>query len=289
MELIPGNRVHRYSVSFREPYLLGLDYAFSSNGYYYRRVFPNYDEERLGGRFGLSRRITPTIGAAANLRVENVEITDPREPAPADLIRVLGDNFVLGFGASINHDTRDSFLSPSCGHFIEASFEQVVGDFDYPRVTLSGRQFWLLRSRGDGSGKHILSARGEFGYTGNHTPIYDRFYAGGFQTIRGFDYRGVGPTEFGVEVGGQFSLLTGLEYQFPITPDDSLSGVLFVDAGTVERKLEINDYRVAAGFGFRIQVPQMGPVPLAFDFAFPIVKTDEDDTQIFSFFVGLFR
>jgi outer membrane protein insertion porin family len=46
---------------------------------------------------------------------------------------------------------------------------------------------------------------------------------------------------------------------------------------------------VAAGVGLRIVVPALGQVPIALDFGFPIVKGPEDNTQVFSFFVGFFR
>jgi outer membrane protein insertion porin family len=65
--------------------------------------------------------------------------------------------------------------------------------------------------------------------------------------------------------------------------------VTFVDSGTVEERPEIKDYRVSAGFGFRIQVPMMGQVPIALDFGFPIVKGPYDNSQVFSFFIGLSR
>jgi outer membrane protein insertion porin family len=46
---------------------------------------------------------------------------------------------------------------------------------------------------------------------------------------------------------------------------------------------------VAAGVGLRIVVPMMGPVPIALDFGFPIVKADTDVDQLFSFWVGFFN
>jgi outer membrane protein insertion porin family len=46
---------------------------------------------------------------------------------------------------------------------------------------------------------------------------------------------------------------------------------------------------VAPGFGLRITIPMMGPAPIALDFAFPVVKEDGDQTEIFSFFVGFNR
>ena len=62
-----------------------------------------------------------------------------------------------------------------------------------------------------------------------------------------------------------------------------------MDSGTVERSVEIKDYRVTAGFGVRIQVPMFGPVPIALDFGFPIVKGPHDKTQVFSFWLGFFN
>ena len=49
------------------------------------------------------------------------------------------------------------------------------------------------------------------------------------------------------------------------------------------------NYRVSAGFGVRFVVPMLGPVPIALDFGFPIVKAPTDQTQVFSFWLGFFR
>jgi outer membrane protein insertion porin family len=53
--------------------------------------------------------------------------------------------------------------------------------------------------------------------------------------------------------------------------------------------MEIKDYRVSAGFGVRFVVPMLGPVPIALDFGFPIVKGPGDREQVFSFWVGFFH
>ena len=47
--------------------------------------------------------------------------------------------------------------------------------------------------------------------------------------------------------------------------------------------------RVSPGLGLRISVPAMGPAPIALDFAFPVLKADGDNTQVFSFNVGFLR
>lgn len=289
IEAVPGNLVQRYAVTFREPMLFGLDYSLSTSAYYFRRIYSNYNEGRLGLRTTLGKRFTRTIGGSLTYRIEDVEVFNPATPTPPDLSAVLGSNFITSVRAALDHDTRDSALSPGSGHFAEVSFEQAFGDYTFPRFGVEGRQFWTLRSRGDGSGRHILTARGEFGYSGSDTPMFERFYAGGFRSLRGFSFRGVGPTVNGSEVGGDFLLLSGLEYEFPLTADDNLGWVFFTDAGTVESDFEILDYRVAVGFGLRVRIPAMGPVPLAFDFGFPLVDTATDDRQLFSFFLGFFR
>jgi outer membrane protein assembly factor BamA len=126
-------------------------------------------------------------------------------------------------------------------------------------------------------------------YAGANAPIYERFYAGGFQSLRGFEFRGVGPDVDGFKIGGDFMFLNSLEYQIPVRANDQLYFVAFVDSGTVEPRVEIKDYRVSAGFGARIVVPMLGPVPIALDFGFPIVKGPNDKEQVFSFWVGMFR
>ena len=111
--------------------------------------------------------------------------------------------------------------------------------------------------------------------------------------MRGFDFRGASPLEGGVRVGGEFQWLNSLEYMFPVTADDMIRGVVFCDFGTVERDITINkeNFRVAAGFGFRIHMPAagMGGAPLAFDFAFPVATADGDEEQMFSFYMGVSR
>ena len=112
-----------------------------------------------------------------------------------------------------------------------------------------------------------------------------------FSTLRGFDFRGASPVVNGVIVGGRFQFLGSAEYLFPLTADDMLRGVVFVDYGTVEQDIDINKdtYRVAPGIGLRIFVPAMGPAPIALDFAFPVADAETDDRQVFSFFIGMTR
>ncbi len=127
--------------------------------------------------------------------------------------------------------------------------------------------------------------------SGEQTPVFENFFAGGYQTLRGFDFRRAVPMVDDIGVGGRLRLLGSVEYLFPITADDMLKGVVFTDYGTVEEgiKIENDDFRVALGLGLRITIPAMGPAPIALDFAVPVAREGTDEIRNFSFFMGLSR
>ena len=290
IEAAPGTEVQRYLINFQEPYLLpGLPVSFGVSGYFFNRRYNDWDEERLGGRVNLGYYFTPDLSGTVALRAEQVDISRPRVPTPPELAEVLGTSDLYTVRGDLRYDTRDNTFLATEGQLIELALEQGFGSFQFPRATIDARQHFLLRQRPDSSGRHVLSFLGRLGFAGEDTPLYEHFFAGGFSTMRGFRFRGASPVNMGVIVGGEFQMLGTAEYLFPITADDMLRGVTFVDFGTVEESVKITEFRVAPGFGLRITIPAMGPAPIALDFSFPVAKADTDQTQLFSFFVGFNR
>jgi outer membrane protein insertion porin family len=292
IEAAPGSQIKRYAVSFSEPYLFGyMPISMSVSGSLFDRRYNDWDEERGGGRLSFGYRITPDLSISAGVRAESIKITRPRLNGIQELDSVLGTNALYSGQLRLTHDTRNSPFAPSEGHYLDLTYEQAFGDFDFPRAEISLSKYFLLRERADGSGRQTLTAGWSVGFSGTDTPIFENFYAGGYTTLRGFEFRGASPTVNGVQVGGRFQLLGTFEYMFPLTADDMLRGVAFLDYGTVERDIEINrgNFRVSPGFGLRVAVPALGPAPLAFDFAFPVDDAAGDQRQTFSFFMGLNR
>jgi outer membrane protein insertion porin family len=295
LEAAPGTELQRYMATFQEPYLFDTRIGLSLSASYFTRFFFDWAEARTGGRVGLGYQFqfAPDLSVNAGFRGESVDIFNPRVLAP-DIVDMQGTNGVYGFSGGIVHDTRDSPFLPTQGHLATFEFEQVIGTYVYPRGIVEGRQYFLLNERPDGSGRHVLSVGSVLGMSGPDTPAYDNFFAGGYNTIRGFVFRGASPRQAGPNgqlaiVGGPFQWLNTIEYLFPITADDTLRGVVFTDFGTVESNVSINNMRVAPGFGLRITLPAMGPAPIALDFAVPVAKAPFDSEQLFSFFVGFAR
>lgn len=289
LEAVPGNVFQRYTASWRDPRLFDSLYSLSLSGYYYQRGFNEYSEDRLGGRIALQRRLSQYWSAGLTSRIENVKVYGLPYDSPREITRDAGNSLLIGVGANARYDSRDNYLRPTDGRVFDLSFEQVLGDYTYPLATAEYTQFFTTYQRLDGSGRHVLAVRSQASFAGSNAPVYERFYAGGFRSLRGFQFRGVGPHVGDYNIGGDFAFLNSVEYQIPVVPSDSLYLVGFVDSGTVERSVSLRDYRVSAGVGLRISMPQLlGPVPLAIDFGFPINQGPGDKRQIFSFWIGVF-
>ncbi|HVJ88104.1 MAG TPA: BamA/TamA family outer membrane protein, partial [Caulifigura sp.] len=286
LEAMPGNQVSRYLVSWQDPFFLQTDYNLGVSGFYYNRFYNEWTEDRLGGRISVGRLLSRYWSFNTALRLENVDIRNFNLPAPQDILDVKGDNFLSTGEFKLSHDSRDSAFMPTYGHLWQISYEQAFGEFNYPRAETSFSQYFTVFERPDGFGKHILSLRSQLGWTGDNTPIFERFYAGGYSSFRGFAFRGVTPRDTGYRVGGNFMSLSTVEYMAPITADDNIRVVGFTDFGTVEENVTFKNFRLSVGAGLRLTIPAMGPAPIALDFAIPLMDEDEDNRRLFSFYVG---
>ena len=292
LEIVPGREVQRYLVSFAEPYLFNTGVSFSASAYLFDRNYYDWDEQRLGGRLALGYRLTQDLSLSTGLRMENVKVYDPRLDTSPELNAAVGETDMFIGHVGLIRDTRDHPFMATEGSYFSMTFNQGFGEYDFSRGDFDFRKYMLMYQRPDGSGRHTVTMGSRLGFTGSQTPIFENYFAGGFSTMRGFDFRGASPVQNGVVVGGEFQWLNTVEYMFPLTADDMVKGVVFCDFGTVEENIEISadTFRVAPGFGFRVHMPAAGiGAPLAFDFAFPVAKAATDQEQTFSFYLGVLR
>jgi len=295
IEALPGSEVQTFRISLSEPYLMESNYSGSVSAFFRRRNFDEFDEQRAGFTLGLGRRFGTRWTGNMNFRINQIELGDIDPSRPVDVFKAADPTTLLGLSASLSRTTLDSRIRPTKGSRSSISIEQVVGDFVYTPIRLKHNTFIPIRE--DYLGRStILKLSSKLGYIPqgrDETPTYERFYSGG-QDFRGFEFRTISPkgirNDTGLQsddpVGGTFEFFLGAEIQQPIY-EDLLSLVFFVDSGTVSFDPGFDEYRVSVGFGFRIFMPALSPAPLAFDFGFPILKEDNDETRLFTFSVDL--
>jgi len=299
LQVQPGTEFSRFSLDFREPYLFDKPVSLSLSLFRHERAYSNYDETRTGAIVGLGRRFKRHFYVEAAFRIENIDINDVDMTSPADLLAVEGASTIQSFIFTARWDKRDNYWLPTKGYQITARVEPagqlLGGDFDFTKYTLSASCHKTLITD-DLDRKHILSLSGKVGFAEpvgdtKTVPIFERFFAGGATTIRGFDFRGVGPHVAGDAIGGESLILASLEYNFPIF-EESIRGVIFVDSGGVfpgSGDIDFGQLRASAGVGLRIYIPFFGPIPLSFDWGFPIASEPGDEEEIFSFSIGVTR
>lgn len=297
LSLQPGDQNSRYSVSFSEPNLLETDYFFDSSLSFLNRELEDYNEQRAGISMAIGQRFGDVWRASMSARVYGVEIDDIEPDAPVDVFAVEGNNLLTGLGINVVRDATDSYIFPSRGSKLELGIEQMGalgGDFDFTRFVGQYDQFWTV-DQDIFDRKTIVHWGLTLGWIlqDDQAPAFERFYAGG-KNFRGFAYRGVGPRGIRADtmtvgddpVGGDFELLTTLEYEFPVF-EDFLRGVIFTDMGTVQDDVGFDDWRVSIGAGVRLRLPFFGAVPIAIDFGVPVMKEEGDETQLVNFTLSL--
>lgn len=295
LEILPGTRYQTYAVSLTEPALFDSDYSGTVALSYRTRNYRQYDEQRYGTRLTVARRFGTRWTGNTFIRAENVTLSDLNADSPTDFYAVEDPSTLIGFGASLVRTDVDDRARPTRGSRVELSLEQVTGDFNFTRFSAEHFMFFTLRE--DILGRRtVLSMRTAAGVVPqgqDETPTYERFYLGG-RSFRGFDFRGISPR--GVRndngepsdeaVGGTWSFFWGIELEQPLY-QELLSGVVFLDTGTVEEDFGFDGYRVSAGVGLRVFVPALSNVPIAFDFGFPLIKQDNDEERLFSFSIDV--
>ena len=308
ISISPGVDVSNYSVSFGEPSFLESDYGFGSSVLYRNRVYNTYTEERIATTIGLSRTFGDIWSASARMTLQSVTLTKFASDTPVAVYNDRGPEFINSLGLGFARTSFDNVMHPTRGSRFEADiayFGAMGGSYNFPMATASYTTFLPLSEDFFGR-KSVLRLNASTGYIfQNNAPVSEKFYLGG-RSLRGFQFRSISPlspAEIGVDppltpegvptltsnglpngdsIGGNFRFFAGAQYEVPIF-DKFVAGVLFTDSGTVTDTLTLSPYRVSIGCGLRLYIPQLGPAPLAFDFAIPVVKFETDQTEVFSF------
>ena len=315
ISLEPGTQLQRYRLRFEEPSLYDTPYSFGNDLFFFTRQRESYDEQRIGDIVTFGRHFGDVWAVSLSFRAEQVTIkaaadanhdgisqsnyflpisgggtAGPYSDSAQQILNETGSHLINSIKPTIIRDTTNSRVFPSEGTRASLSLEQyglLGGDLTMTKVV--ARYDWFYTLYQDiFDRKTVFIQHNELGAILGTSKFYERFYAGGIGSLRGFALRGVGPREGGLSdpVGGDLEWFSNAEVNFPVF-EEMIRGVVFVDIGTVEKDLTISTIRSDVGVGARVVIPFLGQLPLAIDIAMPTTKGPSDKTQIFSFSLGI--
>ena len=276
-----GAKTTRFSVSFTEPWLFDIPLTAGARLYNWESQFNAYTRDSRGGSLTLGYPLfRDTRGSISFVHDgAKVQIEDPGGVPDSiqELVDIFGTSRILtnSLVGSVRYDTRDRIFSPTEGsnHFVSVTYAGLGGDIGFTQV--DGQLAYFLPLYW----KFIFFSRAKGGVlwenSGFVLPDYEKYYLGGFSSVRGFDQEEIQPRdENGNLVGGDRFAIGTLEIQRTLAETLGVDGFIFLDIGAVvdsenpnpdQRKIDSNTLRESVGFGFRWNSP-MGPIALAYGY-----------------------
>lgn len=264
---------------------------------YLSQLNTNFDEDRLGGTVMFGRELFDFFHARMGYNIDDLEVTNFSSLVP----QYFQDNatgLTSAMVGSLTYDRRDNRISPKKGLYTSVSAnwssDYLGADNNYLKVEGDQRFYIKLPAH------FVLKGRGMAGYINSLDndviALYDRYFLGGINTLRGYDLSTVGPDitlpatatsgDQRFIYGGDKMVLFNAELEIPIYAPQGIYAVAFFDAGNSfaeTQDLDPTDLRMDYGFGLRWQAP-IGP--LRFEFGFPIDKRSDDSAMVFNFSIG---
>ena len=267
----------KLGVEFTRPGILDIDTDLFTEFRLEREQPDAYESRFVKMRTGLNHRFDERLSGSVAIEARYEEIDD-----------VFGHTEYLPMALSgeVTYDSRDHKLDPTSGLHATALVKPTIDamvDTAYVSTTAS-----IATYAGLGANENMTLAGRIFGgliagASSSDVPASERFYAGGGGSVRGYEYRSLGP-RIGGDVAGGLALL-GASAEMRIRIDDRFGIVPFIDAAAVseDTAMRFSDgIYIGAGIGLRYYT-SLGPLRL--DVAIPL--SDHDGQTGYGIYLGL--
>jgi len=330
-----GKSRQDYLLNMNDPYFLDSKVSLGTEAFNTYREYTDFNEKKTGFGVNSSYPLkgfslpffnspasAPVPGSDANVSQQitfwdfmraglaydftHDDITGVASNASQSIKDEQGKSLTSAVTPGLTYDSRDHFFTPTEGTKVAVSTKMagLGGDTRFLKTDLSARWYYTLFKDPSWGGAYVLGLGGQLGYGvglagngvgGSDLPLFERYFLGGINSIRGFTDRSIGPRApsncdsngqncKSTEVtGGDKAAVFNAEVAFPVMEQYGLRGVVFFDVGNAFDSFSYSDLRRSIGFGGRWMSP-FGP--LRVDLGFPISKKPGDETSVLGFSVG---
>ncbi len=289
LDLQFGANENSIQIGFTEPWLFNTPTSFGVNLFDTTRIYTTavpdpvygstqfYTEVSVGGSISLGRRLSRFWTVNGTYLLENVQINNVGQyystPGTPQYVQATNST-TSSLTPRITYDDRDNYFDTHRGWRHQLSVEFAGGplgaDNNFVKLIEDSSHFIPLpldfvfaeHVRFGAAQGYWFSGRGY-----SDVPIYEKFYCGGTDTVRGYNERTIGPIQ-----GGDALFVNNTEIHHPIV--GPLRGVAFFDVGDAwdspwDAFVGENQVQYGAGIGLRLTIP--GTImDIRLDYGWPI-------------------
>ena len=280
----------RYNLSFTNPRILDSNVLAGFNVYNSEREYDDYTRLATGGGVNFGHYLIGKWRINYGYAYADTTLEDVSENASIIIKESQGINISSALMLSLSRDTRNQYYNPTKGSINKISVEYAGGFLggDAAFTKVQGSSSWFFPLFLDLVFHFKASAGQAFENEDGKLPVYEHFYLGGLNSIRGFETSNVSPLdpETGERIGGDKMWYTNIELIFPLFEELGLKGVIFTDFGNVyavEEDWDFGKVKKAAGIGFR----WLSPVgPLRLEWGYNLDPEPDEDDAVWDFSIG---
>ncbi|MFC2171974.1 outer membrane protein assembly factor BamA [Acidobacteriota bacterium] len=275
IDIQTGSRTKNYRVLYLDPFIMDRPITLGVDAFMRKLDYTQYDREGVGGTLTFGTQFTDFVAGRVQYSYEDVEITnvDPNliDSASAQALLQEGNWKISSLTPSFIYTSVDNPMDPFKGFRQLVSVEWaggiLGGETNFYKPRISGTMYLPFSS------KMNFAFHGEYsfvkGYGDKEIPIFERFFIGGEQSIRGYETRSISPIdENGNLIGGTKVIILNTEYQIKIA--QPFRFVTFFDAGQTwaeSDSIGVSDFLYSMGVEFRFYTPIM-QAPLRLIYAY---------------------
>jgi outer membrane protein insertion porin family len=273
--------------SFTDPYFLGYRYAVGFDIYNEKLDWDTYSYKITGGDIRLGKELTETIRADMTYKLEDISVYNVTNDASLFVKEQKGKKTTSALSLLLSTDTRDDYYAPTRGarnSFCIQNAGGILGGDNY-YLKMVGETSWYFPM----PLKTVLNLRGQVGfmepYGGRLAPIYEKFFVGGIQTLRGFEYGKAGPLDTNNEpLGAEKMIVFNSELLFPLSREMGIRGAVFWDVGRgFDKFSNLTPLKTGIGVGIRWFSP-VGPIHI--DIGFNPIRKNGEKRMVIDFMGG---